>query len=62
MIFSALCPPSMGGMEQFTQSLAAEMVNEGDTVIVVTNALNRETEGLVCGDGVNILCPPSSPR
>lgn len=61
VIFSALYPPSMGGVEQFTQSLAKEMVNEGDTVIVVTNALNREAEGLVCEDGVNVLRLPCFP-
>lgn len=61
MIFSALYPPSMGGVEQFTQSLAKEMVNEGDAVIVVTNALNREAEGLVCEDGVNVLRLPCFP-
>lgn len=61
VIFSALYPPSMGGVEQFTQSLAKEMVNEGDVVIVVTNALNREAEGLVCEDGVNVLRLPCFP-
>ncbi len=61
VIFSALYPPSMGGVEQFTQSLAKEMVNEGDAVIVVTNALNREAEGLVCEDGVNVLRLPCFP-
>lgn len=61
VIFSALYPPSMGGVEQFTQSLANEMVGEGDAIVVVTNALNREAEGLAREDGVNVLRLPCFP-
>lgn len=36
-IFSALYPPHIGGVENFTQALANELVNQGYRVIVVTN-------------------------
>ncbi len=36
-MFSALCYPSMGGVERFTDSLAAELVRQGHEVLVVTN-------------------------
>lgn len=36
-MFSALCYPSMGGVERFTDSLAAELVRQGHEVVVVTN-------------------------
>lgn len=36
-IFSALYPPHIGGVENFTQALANELANQGYRVIVVTN-------------------------
>ena len=36
-IFSALYPPHIGGVENFTQALANELINQGYRTIVVTN-------------------------
>ena len=37
VLFSALYPPHMGGIENFTYGLAHALVDRGDEVLVVTN-------------------------
>lgn len=60
-IFSALYAPHIGGVEKYTQNLAAELSQRGISVIVVTcntdNAPARETQD----NGVEILRLPCNP-
>ena len=41
-IFSAQYLPHVGGVENFTANLAAQLVREGDQVTVVTSRLSAE--------------------
>ena len=60
-LFSPHYPPHLGGIENFTQNLAAALARRGNDVIVVTN----DTEGLGSGlsneDGVKVLRLPCIP-
>lgn len=57
-VFSALYLPSMGGVERFTDSLAAELVAEGHSVIVVTNNTHGLSNSEVLNNGVEVLRLP----
>lgn len=57
-VFSALYLPSMGGVERFTDSLAAELVAEGHSVIVVTNNTHGLSNSEVLDNGVEVLRLP----
>lgn len=59
-LFSSLYPPSMGGVEVYTASIARELCRMGLNVIVVTCALN-EDEGVSVEDGIEILRLPCRP-
>lgn len=54
-IFSALYLPNMGGVERFTDSLAAELVAEGHSVIVVTNNIHGLSNREVLDNGVEVI-------
>ena len=54
-IFSALYLPSMGGVERFTDNLAAELAAEGHSVIVVTNNTHGLSNKEVLDNGVEVI-------
>lgn len=54
-IFSALFLPNMGGVERFTDSLAAELAAEGHSVIVVTNNTYGLSNREVLDAGVEVI-------
>ena len=54
-IFSALYLPNMGGVERFTDSLAAELAAEGHSVIVVTNNTHGLSNREVLDNGVEVI-------
>lgn len=57
-VFSALYLPSMGGVERFTDSLAAELAAEGHSVIVVTNNTHGLSDSEVLDNGVEVIRLP----
>lgn len=61
VLFSALYPPHMGGIENFTYCLAHALVDRGDEVLVVTNDTNGLGAGITDEDGVSVLCLPCFP-
>lgn len=61
VLFSALYPPHMGGIENFTYGLAHAMVDRGDEVLVVTNDTNGLGAGITDEDGVWVLRLPCFP-
>lgn len=54
-LFSALYLPNMGGVERFTDSLAAELAAEGHSVIVVTNNSHGLSNREVLDNGVEVI-------
>lgn len=60
-IFSASYPPHMGGVENFTQNLAAALSARGDAVTVVTNDTNGVGAGLVREGDFDVLRLPCLP-
>lgn len=60
-IFSAQYPPHLGGIENFTSSLAHALVVEGDSVVVVTNDTNTVGPGISDDKGVKVLRLPCFP-
>lgn len=54
-IFSALFLPNMGGVERFTDSLAAELAAEGHSVIVVTNNTHGLSNREILDSGVEVI-------
>ena len=61
VLFSALYPPHMGGIENFTYSLAHALVDRGNEVLVVTNDTNGLGAGITDEDGVGVLRLPCFP-
>lgn len=61
VLFSALYPPHMGGIENFTYSLAHALVERGNEVLVVTNDTNGLGAGITDEDGVGVLRLPCLP-
>lgn len=61
VLFSALYPPHMGGIENFTYCLAHALVDRGDEVLVVTNDTNGLGAGVTDEDGVSVLRLPCFP-
>ena len=61
VLFSALYPPHMGGIENFTYSLAHALVDRGNEVLVVTNDTNGLGAGVTDEDGVGVLRLPCFP-
>lgn len=61
VLFSALYPPHMGGIENFTYCLAHALVDRGDDVLVVTNDTNGLGAGITDEDGVSVLRLPCFP-
>lgn len=61
VLFSALYPPHMGGIEKFTYCLAHALVDRGDEVLVVTNDTNGLGAGITDEDGVSVLRLPCFP-
>lgn len=61
VLFSALYPPHMGGIENFTNGLARALVDRGDEVLVVTNDTNGFGTGITDEDGVSVLRLPCFP-
>ena len=61
VLFSALYPPHMGGIENFTYCLAHALVDHGDEVLVVTNDTNGLGAGITDEDGVSVLRLPCFP-
>lgn len=61
VLFSALYPPHMGGIENFTYCLAHALVDRGDEVLVVTNDTNGLGAGITDEDGVSVLRLPCFP-
>lgn len=61
VLFSALYPPHMGGIENFTYGLAHALVDRGDGVLVVTNDTNGLGAGITDEDGVWVLRLPCFP-
>lgn len=60
LLFSALYPPHLGGIERFTESLARELVSMGCRVTVVSNNTeNLQSYEIV--DGVSIFRLPCIP-
>lgn len=57
-IFSAFFPPNMGGVEHFTDSLAAELVKEGHSVVVVTNNTHGLADREILESGAEVLRLP----
>lgn len=57
-VFSALYLPNMGGVERFTDSLAAELAAEGHSVIVVTNNTHGLSNSEVLDNGVEVIRLP----
>ena len=60
-IFSAVYPPHLGGVENFTQGLARTLVGRGSKVTVVTNDTEGLGAGLVSEGGVEVLRLPCRP-
>lgn len=60
-IFSALYPPHIGGIEAYTQNLAAELEREGNRVIVVTSELGNASAYEIDENGITILRTPNRP-
>lgn len=58
-IFSALFAPSVGGVENYTMSLAEELVREGDRAIVVTSQLGNDPACELLENGVEVVRLPS---
>lgn len=54
-IFSALFLPNLGGVERFTDSLAAELAAEGHSVIVVTNNTHGLSNREILDSGVEVI-------
>lgn len=54
-IFSALYLPNMGGVERFTDNLAAELAAEGHSVIVVTNNTHGLSNRQVLDNEVEVI-------
>lgn len=61
LLFSALYPPHMGGIESFTYNLAHALVDRGNEVLVVTNDTNGLGVGITDEDGVDVLRLPCFP-
>ena len=61
VLFSALYPPHMGGIENFTSCLAHALVDRGDEVLVVTNDTNGLGAGITDEDEVSVLRLPCFP-
>lgn len=61
VLFSALYPPHMGGIESFTYNLAHALVDRGNEVLVVTNDTNGLGAGITDEDGVDVLRLPCFP-
>lgn len=61
VLFSALYPPHMGGIENFTYNLAHALVDRGNEVLVVTNDTNGLGAGITDEDGVDVLRLPCFP-
>lgn len=61
VLFSALYPPHMGGIENFTYCLAHALVDRGDEVLVVANDTNGLGAGITDEDGVSVLRLPCFP-
>ena len=61
VLFSALYPPHMGGIENFTYNLAHTLVDRGNEVLVVTNDTNGLGAGITDEDGVGVLRLPCFP-
>lgn len=61
VIFSALYPPHMGGVEVFTQHLARTLSARGNSVVVVTNDTNGLGAGIEDDGGVKVLRLPCRP-
>lgn len=61
VIFSALYPPHMGGVEVFTQHLARTLSVRGNSVVVVTNDTNGLGAGIEDDGGVKVLRLPCRP-
>ena len=61
VLFSALYPPHMGGIEIFTYNLAHALVDRGNEVLVVTNDTNGLGAGITDEDGVDVLRLPCFP-
>ncbi|WP_182279391.1 glycosyltransferase family 4 protein [Collinsella intestinalis] len=57
-IFSALFPPSMGGVERFTDCLSAELAHEGHSVVVVTNNTHGLDSKEMLHSGVQVVRLP----
>lgn len=60
-LFSAQYPPHVGGIENFTQSLARALVARGRAVTVVTNDTNGLGAGIVDEGGVEVVRLPCRP-
>ena len=54
-IFSALFLPNLGGVERFTESLSAQLVADGHSVIVVTNNTHGLADMETLDSGVEVL-------
>ena len=61
VLFSALYPPHLGGIENFTQGLANALVARGNCVTVVTNDTEGFGAGRTCEDGVEVIRLPCFP-
>lgn len=59
-IFSAQYPPHIGGIERFTESLAAALVKRGNYVVVVTNNTDGEP-GVEIQEGLSVYRLPCVP-
>lgn len=57
-IFSALFPPSIGGVENYSFNLAKELINCGNRVLVVTNNTHRQKSHQVMDNGIEIYRLP----
>lgn len=60
LIFSALYPPHIGGVERYTKSISRTLCEMGHQVTVATSAL-YDDEGIVVEDGVTIYRFPCFP-
>lgn len=58
-IFSALFLPSVGGVENYTNNLAAELARKGDRVVVVTSQLGSDPAHEMLASGVEVVRLPS---
>lgn len=57
-IFSARYLPEVGGIESFTASLGGELVKQGKTVSIVTNAISVPTGCVMQADGTRVIRLP----